>query len=99
MSRFGGHRLDQWSESEAAKHPPEISRRIIIHGHVTSLPGRAASQPLFRLSLTYRVLDSLRLRTRTWARSFFDQVHRHAPFTSKDRNCRDGRPVQKPSVL
>lgn len=43
---FGGQRLDRWSESEAAKHPPEISRRIIIHGHVTSLPGEVRSNPL-----------------------------------------------------
>lgn len=38
----GGQGLDRWSETEVAKHPPEISRRIIIHGHVTSLASPAA---------------------------------------------------------
>lgn len=47
----GGQGLDRWSESEVAKHPPEISRRIIIHGHVTSLPGQLRQVPTpFRLS-------------------------------------------------
>lgn len=38
----GGQGLDRWSESEVAKHTPEISRRIIIHRHVTLLPRPAA---------------------------------------------------------
>lgn len=45
MYGFGGQGLGRWSESEVAKHPPEISRRIIIFDHVTSLPGQLRSNP------------------------------------------------------